>query len=243
MNNPIRFIDPDGMNVDWYEHQNENGSTSVIWQEGSAPEVTIQGETYTNAGTSASVGTGDGTYVNYYQNVPISTSNEPVNAQETVLNNVGLTGQLLGKDSPLSEMSQTGLMTSIIHQGQNEFLSGTISLAGNVLDKFGTGATLAGYGAAFIPGAQPIATCLIGAGKGMSIVGGTINAGIDLKDGSYGKAAVTFGSMMIGSGFGRKIENAAKLSQTDKLILKTGVDLKMTLLEKTINTSIDKKKQ
>jgi hypothetical protein len=125
MNNPIRFIDPDGMNADWY--QSESGA--LMWQDENTKQITVNGEKFNNVGTSASIQSGDGSYVNYYQNVPVSISNEAVDAQETVLNSDGLTGQLLSKDSPLSEKSQIGLMTASIHQGQQEFLDHPVTKA------------------------------------------------------------------------------------------------------------------
>jgi RHS repeat-associated protein len=124
-NNPIVLIDPDGRSADWY--QSESGA--LLWKDENKQQITVNGEKFNNVGTSASIGTGDGNYINYYQNVPVSISNAPVNAQETVLNNDGLKGQLLSRNSPLSEKSQVGLMTASIHQGQQDFINHPVTKA------------------------------------------------------------------------------------------------------------------
>jgi RHS repeat-associated protein len=54
-NKPIVKIDPNGMNEDWYEKPNENGTTDVIFVEGNAPTVERNGETYTNIGSEVDI--------------------------------------------------------------------------------------------------------------------------------------------------------------------------------------------
>ncbi|MDP3452135.1 MAG: RHS repeat-associated core domain-containing protein [Bacteroidales bacterium] len=124
-NNPIVLIDPDGRSADWYQSE----SRALLWKDENKQQITVNGEQFKNVGTSASIGTGDGNYINYYQNVPVSISNAPVNAQETVLNNDGLKGQLLSRNSPLSEKSQIGLMTASIHKGQQDFIHHSVTKA------------------------------------------------------------------------------------------------------------------
>ena len=68
MNNPIRFIDPDGMNADWYEHKNENGSTSVLWKPGNAEQVSVMGETYNRTGETYTQNVGSDASITYNQN-------------------------------------------------------------------------------------------------------------------------------------------------------------------------------
>ena len=62
-------------------------------------------------------------YKNYYQNALVSSTEEAVNAKTQILANTALQGQFFGKDSPLSDYSKQNLMTSIIHQGQQDFLN------------------------------------------------------------------------------------------------------------------------
>jgi RHS repeat-associated protein len=124
-NNPIVLIDPDGRSADWY--QSESGA--LLWKDENKQQITVNGEQFKNVGRSASIGTGDGNYINYYQNVPVSISNAQVNAQKTVLNNDGLKGQLLSRNSPLSEKSQVGLMTASIHKWQQDFINHPVTKA------------------------------------------------------------------------------------------------------------------
>jgi len=124
-NNPIVLIDPDGRSADWY--QSESGA--LLWKDENKQQITVNGEKFNNVGTSASIGTGDRNYINYYQNVHVSISNAPVNAQVTVLNNDGLKVQLLSRNSPLSEKSQVGLTTASKHKGQQDFLNHPVTKA------------------------------------------------------------------------------------------------------------------
>ncbi len=124
-NNPIVLIDPTGMSADWY--QSEAGN--LIWQDKSDANITVNGEEFTNVGKAVSIPDIEGNYVNYYENVPISISNIPVNAENKVLNNDGLKGQLLRRNSPLSERSQMELFVSSIHKGQQDFLEHPVTKA------------------------------------------------------------------------------------------------------------------
>ena len=61
--------------------------------------------------------------------MPISISNIPVNAENKVLNNNGLKGQLLSRNSPLSERSKKELFISSIHKDQQDFLEHSVTKA------------------------------------------------------------------------------------------------------------------
>ncbi len=117
-NNPIIRIDPDGMLDDWYA----SASGALVWLDRQDKQVVLNGETFSNIGTSVSVGQIDGSYINYYQNVPISISNVPVSASSRVLNNPALSAQLLNRRSPLSLNSQVGLMQSVVNKGREDFI-------------------------------------------------------------------------------------------------------------------------
>lgn len=116
-NNPIEFVDPNG--ADYY--QSTGGA--VIWQDSALKSITIDDEIFNNIGKSHSTQIGDGSYVNYYQNVAVSISSQAIDAGQTVLDNMAFAGNLLSRDSPLAAGAQQGLMTDLIHQGQSDFIN------------------------------------------------------------------------------------------------------------------------
>ena len=61
-----------------------------------------------------------------------------------------------GKMSDHARNMQNSIVQAI-HQGQYDFLRGTALLTAHVTGQVGTGISYVGYGAAFVPGAQPIA--------------------------------------------------------------------------------------
>lgn len=111
-NNPINAIDPDGM--DWYRN-NETGS--VLWVDSQDGTYKKGDDVYENIGVSYSMKVGGGGYINFYQNVAVSTSEgEAKNASKTILGNDGLMADLLGKDSPLADKYKTDLLIASMHQ-------------------------------------------------------------------------------------------------------------------------------
>jgi len=70
LGNPVAFIDPTGMNHDYY--QNKNGD--VIYRDGHAASVKSGGEEYKNIGSTYSKDNGDGTSTHYVQNTPVAIS-------------------------------------------------------------------------------------------------------------------------------------------------------------------------
>jgi hypothetical protein len=65
-NDPVNNIDPDGQ--DWYRWSDKDGNEAVIWREGNASNVEIDGQTYNNIGGVFATTTPDGSVVIYNQN-------------------------------------------------------------------------------------------------------------------------------------------------------------------------------
>ena len=64
-NNPILNIDPDGK--DWYRFLDDNGNESVLWRQGDASSIDIDGLTYSNIGFKYSLSLADGAVMNFEQ--------------------------------------------------------------------------------------------------------------------------------------------------------------------------------
>ena len=137
--NPVNFVDPDGR--DYYR----SASGAIIWQDDDTRKITINDEVFTNIGKSYSMRTADGRYVNYYQNVAISTSAEAVDAEQAVLGNAALAGAMLSTGSSLAGGSQQQLMTDMVHQMQGEFIVEAVDISSLSLQKTGDALTTAGY--------------------------------------------------------------------------------------------------
>ncbi len=121
-NNPVNHIDPDGR--DWYESANG----AVTWRDQYRDEITINDERYRNIGASYSSPIMGGGYVNYHQNQVVSMG-DAIDAQRAVLNNHALLGHYLGAGSPLPQGAQSQLITSVIHQGQSDFINHPVTQA------------------------------------------------------------------------------------------------------------------
>nr|MBK9649938.1 RHS repeat-associated core domain-containing protein [Bacteroidota bacterium] len=88
MGNPISLIDPTGQSADWYEHENEDGTKSTTWVPGSASSVTVNGQTYNNAG-SLSVQNSNGVETIWDQNELVSVDGQAPSAK-TLLSGTGI---------------------------------------------------------------------------------------------------------------------------------------------------------
>ncbi len=182
-NNPVNYIDPNGMN--YYR----SSAGSVFWHNSNSNEIERDGVVYTNIGASYSVRTTDNTYANYYQNQLISVTDGAVDASQTVLNSTSLTGKLLSNDSPLSESSKQELMTSVIHKGQGDFIKGTLTVGASGMQTLGDALSTTGYVATAVTGGA--STPLIVLGNVLSIFGTAIEVGVNINNGQYAKAGYT----------------------------------------------------
>lgn len=195
-NNPVNNVDPDGR--DYYQ----SASGSVIWQDDNARKITINDEKYKNIGTSYSTQMTDDSYANYYQGQFIATSAEAVDARQIVLNNQGLAGALLSTESPLSNLSQQGLMTDMLHQAQGDFIGGAADFGGTVLEAGGNGLAVAGYVVSATGVGAGLGAAMSGVGNGIARIGTGLKLVINVNDGNYGQAGITFlsGGMNYGVG-------------------------------------------
>lgn len=195
-NNPVNFVDPDGR--DYYR----SGNGAVIWQDNDQRKMTINDEVYENIGKSYSAQMPDGGYVNYYQDVAVSTSAKAVNAEQTVMNNPALSGALLRNGSPLSPNSQSGLMTDLVHQAQGDFLAGGVGLAAASLQTLGDAMAMTGYGASMTGLGAEAGVPLAAVGNALKYVGVGIETATDYMRGNNNRATYNLGANVAMYGIG-----------------------------------------
>jgi hypothetical protein len=75
-----------GMDYDWYESEAGN----VIWQEGDAQNITVNGEEFTNIGKTYSAPMEGGGYLNYFQDMPIAITSSKADVGQLLAKNDGL---------------------------------------------------------------------------------------------------------------------------------------------------------
>ncbi|MDY0078889.1 MAG: RHS repeat-associated core domain-containing protein [Bacteroidales bacterium] len=233
-NNPLNRIDPSGALDDWVEKTLDDGTKSVEWDENvtSADDIDLQkDDKYLGKEGYGVEGKGDNEGL-----VKYGSDGKKYNASFG-LAEVEINGGVMSNHA----RTMSNPLVQSIHKGQNDFLKGSALLATDILGNVGTGVTLVGYGAAFVPGGQVIAGGLIGTGKAMTTTAGFLQLGINVQEGNYGQAATNFGFMAGGAVLGTKI-NSLNFGKQSTVILKTGADLKLNLGNKVVNTVIDRRK-
>jgi RHS repeat-associated protein len=192
---PLQYVDLTGEMFDWY--QNRNGD--LIWQPSKASTLTINGDLYNNIGESVSLLQTDGTYLNYFQNIPFR-SEYAFDAKQYILENKNLRGELMSTKSKLWEPAKTDLMKARIYQGQNKFIRGTAEFAADASNGLGLALSGAGTAAMAIPGLQAAGGGLVAAGGALSTFGSIIDVGLNIADGNYKQAALNATSAVLGKG-------------------------------------------
>ncbi len=235
--NPVVLVDPDGN--DWYQDEETGNKT---WREGNKDQIVINGKTYNNIGTSTSFQYEKDNCVNYYQDVPVTLTKTPEDAEKLVLNNPKLLGQFLGKDSPLSNISKSELMTSVIHNGQANFLKGGADFTAAAFNNFGNGATYVGTGLMLVPGAQPLGGALIGIGNTSSAIGTTIDISLNAIDGEWGKLINNSVSLILSNKLSRGLKNA-NLTKSQSDFLNGFSSSQFSIFNTIINNGLNKRKE
>jgi RHS repeat-associated protein len=233
-NNPLNRIDPNGALDDWVEKTLEDGAKSVEWDENvtSADDTDLQkDDKYLGKEGYGIEGKGDNEGL-----VKYGSDGKKYDAS-LGLAEVEINGGVMSDHA----RTMSNPLVQSIHKGQNDFLKGSALLATDIMGNVGTGVTLVGYGAAFLPGGQAIAGGLIGTGKVMTTTAGFLQLGINVQEGNYGQAATNFGFMAGGAVLGTKI-NSLNFGKQSTAILKTGADLKLNLGNRVVNTVIDRRK-
>lgn len=80
--NPVNLIDPDGM--DWYQYTGEDGKKAIIWQEGNAKSIELNGQSYNNIGETYTTQVDKNTSITYTQNEVTSITTNTMNESDWV---------------------------------------------------------------------------------------------------------------------------------------------------------------
>lgn len=153
-----------------------------------------------------------------------ASKKEGVRAFGINIEGTGGKGGIFGEGS--ADPANTGSLTK-----------GELKTTAKILDYTGVGLKVIGYGTIIFDGAG---IPLIEAGEILSKTGDAIQAGIDISEGNYGKAALNIGFNAAGYKLGKTIDKSS-LTGIDKEIIKTGADLKVDLLKKTTEAVTDEK--
>jgi len=177
-NSPINKVDPTGLSDDWVESATKN----VYWDDkATKPDNTKDGEKYlgktvlaTNSDGEVKYGAQDG---KWYDSAPLN--NVEINAKQTD-----------------HERTMSNPLVQSIHQAQNDFIRGTAEFTADICNGGGLALSGVGTAAAVVPGLQPVAGALVGAGNALSTAGGIIDAGLNIIDGNYKQAAINATSII-----------------------------------------------
>ncbi|MEM6816615.1 MAG: hypothetical protein AAF600_19870 [Bacteroidota bacterium] len=107
-----------------------------------------------------------------------------------------------------------------------------------IVGKAGTGISIVRYGAAFIPGAQPIAGGLIATGNTLSTVSSGISAGLNFYEGDYTRGALNLGNAIVPGRFSKGVSSMANKGQLTRQggnILNGGINVKSSVADFMIN--------
>jgi RHS repeat-associated protein len=134
-NNPMLLTDPTGM--DWYSYTDDDGNEHYKYQDGSDKSIDVDGNTYSNIGSSVSINLNDDVYLNAFQNLTMTSYGEAVDLKGKILNDNGMFHDYIKNGSDLSMQGRQELFENKISQsiGENglQVMKGIGAITGGVI--------------------------------------------------------------------------------------------------------------
>lgn len=132
------------------------------------------------------------------------------------------------------QQAQVDALISEIHNGQLNFLKGSYNFTAYALQNTGDITLAVGYGLTLTGVGASVGVPMMATGKGMSMVGGSMNAVSSLANGDYRGAAINGISIGVG-GAGSAFIKRSALTPLSKSILDGNLNLKINGVSRLIN--------
>lgn len=130
--------------------------------------------------------------------------------------------------------AQLNDLISSMHGAQYNFLRGSYNLTADLMQNTGDATMAVGYGLTLTGVGAPLGVPMMGAGKGMSVLGGGMNAASSTVNGDYRGAAINGISIGLG-GAGSALIKRSALTPLSKSILDGNLNLKINGVLRLIN--------
>ena len=221
--NPVILVDPDGREIDWVEDKNEK----IYWDNKAINQATTKpGEKY--RGKQGYELTDNGLLNCYNPDKSITKGGVMLPEAKVV-------------STYANEHAKTmaNPIVQSIHKGQNEFLKGSLSLCNTLLDRAASGLEVTGY-FVMLFGGVPVGEALVKLGNGLDNISTLIDAGLKLSEGNVIGVGIDGSTLIINKAGRSGIKKLVSSGSTDETILKTGLDIKTKMIEKTGNAVNDK---
>ena len=214
--NPVILVDPDGREIDWVEDKNEK----IYWDNKAINQATTKpGEKY--RGKQGYELTDNGLLNCYNPDKSITKGGVMLPEAKVV-------------STYANEHAKTmaNPIVQSIHKGQNEFLKGSLSLCNTLLDRAASGLEVTGY-FVMLFGGVPVGEALVKLGNGLDNISTLIDAGLKLSEGNVMGVGIDGTTLIINKAGRSGIKKLVPSGSTDETILKTGLDIKTKMIEKT----------
>lgn len=231
LNNPLKYIDPDGRAPDsYYRDKDGNIKYTSTTSEAEFNNSNIEGEYI----AEEFIGIDQYQSVQKYNRdgtISFSTQNDIKNGIKVI----AIKSKSIPKNSISVHPDKSGNAGKL-----NQFAEEFISAGPQALQDMGNGAALLGYGLTLSVVGAPIGVPLASTGNALSTIGSAWEAGNKLADGDINNSAIDATFIIGGTVLSNQVKRIPGTSQLSKEILKQNVNLKVELIEMIKNHKNEK---